>query len=251
MVKRFFQDLAAALMLFTRLPWWRLFKVPGDSFSRVVNYWSLTGWLTGGITAAALWILALDLPFPVAVILAFGLRVLLTGAMHEDGLSDFFDGFGGGRDRDSILAIMKDSRTGTYGILGMIFYYAAVLGLIASLPVGTAVFVVGAGDPLCKFIASQTVNCLKYSRPVEESKVGAVYTGMGVGNWIFSAAAGLLPAIIFLPPAMLFAALFPCFVLAALLALMYKKIEGYTGDCCGAAFLLCELSFYIGVWVIM
>ena len=104
----------AALMFFTRLPLWRLHQPPRESFRAVVEYWPLAGWVTGGLMALTLYASSHFLPYSIAVLLAIVVRLLLTGALHEDGLADFCDGFGGGTDRQRILDIMKDSRIGTY-----------------------------------------------------------------------------------------------------------------------------------------
>ena len=90
------KQLAAALIFFTRLPLWRVVRVPDACYRRVVAYWSATGWLTAAVTAGVLYGAAFLLPVPAAVLAAVIARVLLTGALHEDGLSDFLDGFGGG-----------------------------------------------------------------------------------------------------------------------------------------------------------
>lgn len=63
------------------------------------------------------------------------IRVLLTGALHEDGLSDFLDGFGGGASPKQTLDIMKDSRTGSYGIIGLILYFLLQFAILSSLPI--------------------------------------------------------------------------------------------------------------------
>ena len=68
-------------------------------------------------------------PPVVAVLLGVAARVLVTGALHEDGLADFFDGFGGGTERDSVLRIMKDSHIGSYGVLGLVFYFAILVAV--------------------------------------------------------------------------------------------------------------------------
>ena len=111
-------NVLAAFMFFTRLPFWKLKTVPQECFKHVVAYWSLSGWLTGGLMALSCWGLLYLFPAPVAVIGALIVRLLVTGALHEDGLADFFDGFGGGRDRESTLRIMKDSFIGSYGVIG-------------------------------------------------------------------------------------------------------------------------------------
>src|SRR5574344_2487533 len=113
----------AAFIYFTRLPFYKIADVPRWYYSTVVEHWPLVGWLTGGVMAAVLYFGSWIFPYPVAVILALAGRMLVTGAFHEDGLADFFDGFGGGgNDRQRILDIMKDSRIGTYGVLALVCY---------------------------------------------------------------------------------------------------------------------------------
>ena len=84
-------NILAAFIFFTRLPFWRIREVPAECFKHVVPYWPLSGWLTGSIMAGVLWLSAQILPFSVAVLLALAARLLITGALHEDGLADFFD----------------------------------------------------------------------------------------------------------------------------------------------------------------
>ena len=120
----FFDRIWAAFIFFTRLPLWRLHEPPKESYKSVVEFWPLTGWLTGGLMALTLWLCSMYFPYTVAVLFAIVVRLLITGALHEDGLADFMDGFGGGgSDRSRILAIMKDSHIGTYGVIGLILYH--------------------------------------------------------------------------------------------------------------------------------
>ena len=107
---RWWQRIWAAFIFFTRLPFWRIYQPPQACYRTVVEHWPLVGWLTGGIMALILWFGPAIMPYSIAVLAAIICRVLITGALHEDGLADFFDGFGGGgNDRERILAIMKDS----------------------------------------------------------------------------------------------------------------------------------------------
>lgn len=78
-MRRFFYDILASFTLLTRLPLWRLYNIPEDSFRRTVNGWTLVGWLTGALTGGILWLCAQVLPIQAAVIMAFAARVLLTG----------------------------------------------------------------------------------------------------------------------------------------------------------------------------
>ena len=243
-------DIGASFMFFTRIPFWRIFRVPTDSFRRTVNYWPLTGWLTGGILILTYWGCSHFLPLPAALLLAILSRVLLTGALHEDGLADFFDGFGGGTSRQKTLEIMKDSHIGTYGVIGLIFYFGLLYTLLSALPYPFVYAVIAAGDPWCKFIASQVINFLPYARKEEESKNKTVYTRMKAGNILFALGTGILPGILFLPDLYWAAAAAPMAIFLLLVLLMKRKIAGYTGDCCGALFLLCELSFYTAITIL-
>ena len=87
-------NLLAAFIFFTRLPFWRLKEVPSECFKHVVPYWPWVGWLTGGLMAMVLGLGSQVMPLSLAWILAIVTRLLVTGALHEDGLADFFDGFG-------------------------------------------------------------------------------------------------------------------------------------------------------------
>lgn len=242
--------LLAALMFFTRLPFWRIKEVPSDCFKFVVNDWAYVGWLTGGVMALALWLCSFILPFPVAVLLALCSRLLVTGALHEDGLADFLDGFGGGTDRTRILAIMKDSHIGSYGVIGLILYFLLFYTLLCQLPLPLACVALLAGDSWSKFVASNLINLLPYARKEEESKAKMIYRRMSVVNFLLAAIGGGLWALLLLPGRYLWACLLPVVVFGGLVWLMQKKIQGYTGDCCGAVFLLSELSFYIGIVIL-
>lgn len=236
--------LLAAFIFFTRLPFWRLREVSADRFKTVVNYWPLVGWLTGGVTAAALYGAAQLLPLQTAVIVALALRTLMTGALHEDGLGDFFDGFGGGRTRERTLEIMKDSHTGSYGIVGLIFYYLMLYTLLTHLSAETAALLILCGDPLAKGVAAQLINLLPYARREEESKAKVIYNRMSWGALLITLLVALLPLALLLPCSLWPTAAVPVVVMLGLVWLFKRRIGGYTGDCCGATFLLCELSFY-------
>ena len=130
-MKKIFFQLAAAFTFFTRIPLWKILNIPSDSFSKIICFWPLTGWITGGLTAVA-W-LGFSAIFPAipALVLSIAVRTLFTGGLHEDGLGDFFDGFGGGKTKEDILRIMKDSHTGSYALIGLILYYFLFVSTLA------------------------------------------------------------------------------------------------------------------------
>lgn len=236
--------LLAALIFFTRLPFWRLRDVPSECFKHVVPYWPLVGWLTGGLMAASLWLCAQVMPLAAAWIVALTVRLFVTGCLHEDGLADFFDGFGGGTTRERTLAIMKDSHIGTYGVIGLIIYFLLMMQMSClSLPLLCTLLV--CGDCWAKCCASQVINALPYARKEEESKAKVVYNRMSHREFVINLASGLLPACLWLPHRLWWACLGSFLVLLLLLHIMKRRLQGYTGDCCGATFLLCELTFYL------
>lgn len=247
------KQIAAALVFFTRLPFWRIrtFNVPAEYFKQVINYWAVVGWLTAGIMAGVLWGAAQILPYSIAIIVALLSRLLITGALHEDGFADFFDGFGGGTTRERILEIMKDSHIGTYGVISLIFYFLFFYFLLENLALHLACTVILVGDPLCKLISSQITLFLPYARNAETSKSKTVYKKMSLRTAVISACFGLLPFVLLLNIYFWAAIIFPIFVFLGLILFMKRKIQGYTGDCCGAMFLLCELSFFLGISIIL
>ena len=93
---RWYDRIWAAFIFFTRLPFWRLHQPDKNCYKTVVEHWPLVGWLTGGSMAAVIYFGSMVLPYSVSILLAIVTRLLITGALHEDGLADFMDGFGGG-----------------------------------------------------------------------------------------------------------------------------------------------------------
>lgn len=237
-------NILAALMFFTRLPFWKIKTVPQESFKHVVSYWSFSGWLTGGIMALVFWGAIHSFNVETSVILALISRILVTGALHEDGLADFFDGMGGGRDREGILRIMKDSHIGSYGVLALILYYLTVYSVLSSLPEDIIPSVLICGDTFSKFVCGHIINLLPYARKETESKAKVVYSGMSIKEKVISLAGGIIP-LYFFPMQYGWALISPIVVFLFLILYLKKKLGGYTGDCCGAVFLLSELGFLI------
>ena len=241
----------AALIYFTRLPLWRIYQPPKSAYRAVVEFWPLAGWVTGTVMAATLYFGSMVMPHPLAVVAAIVARLLLTGAFHEDGLADFIDGFGGGgKDSQRVLDIMKDSHIGTYGVLGLSAYLAILFLCLWNLPPLTAALAIVAADPFSKMLAGQMVQMMPYARNENESKAKVVYRKVSLAGSIGLAIQGLLPVI----PLFVYGnvsahwelvVFTPCLVMYFLYLKILRTINGYTGDCCGALFLLVELSIYL------
>lgn len=236
----------ASMIFFTRLPFWRLHEPPKECYKAVVEHWPMTGWLTGSIMAVTLWLGSLYLPYAVAVLLAIVVRLLITGALHEDGLADFLDGFGGGgNNRERILNIMKDSHIGTYGVIGLILYELLLAVSLFSMTPILAAMAILAADPFAKMVTAQLIMMMPYARTEEEAKNKTIYRKMSWKASVSLAIQGLLPmmAFIWLTGAKWTTIVFiPFLVMYFLYLLIWRKIHGYTGDCCGAVCLLVELA---------
>lgn len=247
------KQILATLSFFTRLPFWRIADVPKEYYERVVPFWPLVGYLTGGVMAFIAWI-TFSVPLYISVILCLIMRVLLTGALHEDGFADFCDGFGGGTCRQRTLEIMKDSHIGTYGVLGLILYFILQTNTIAKIfadldNVLDIALILITTDVFCKWISSTIIYHLPYARKAEDAKNKLVYQKVTIGKKIISLIIGILPlvatsffwnSIILVIPATItiITAIF-------LFHFMSRKIQGYTGDCCGATFIITEAVFYL------
>lgn len=248
---KWYDNVWAAFIFFTRLPLWRIHEPPRECYRAVVEYWPLVGWLTGALMGGVIYLGGMFLPQAVAVLLAIAARILLTGALHEDGLADFFDGFGGGGgDRRRILDIMKDSRIGTYGVIGIVMYLLLLFFLLTSMPAPLAALVVFAADPFCKMVSGQIISMMPYARKEDEAKAKVVYRKISLKAGILLFVQGVLPLALLVLVTdgavrwdlLIFA---PCLVMYFLYLLIWHRLRGYTGDCCGAMFLLTELSFYL------
>ena len=139
-----------ALGFFTRLPVPAWVPWSSERMHHAARYFALVGWVVGGAGALGYLALAWLLPPAVAVVLSMALTIRLTGAFHEDGFADSCDGLGGGWDKAQILAIMKDSRIGSYGTIGMVLMLLAKAAALVEL---ASPAVQGAGVALALLVA--------------------------------------------------------------------------------------------------
>ena len=138
-------DLVAGALFLTRLPLsWRG-PWPEGLALRTMRGWPLVGAAVGlaaGMAAALA--AALGLPDLLVGLAAVAVAVALTGGLHEDGLADLADGLGGGRDRAAKLAIMRDSRIGSYGVLALVLGIGARAAAIGAVAAAGPLAVLGA-----------------------------------------------------------------------------------------------------------
>lgn len=135
MVARQWKIFCASLIFFSRIPAQLKEEQVEDYFKHSIRYLPLVGILISSLASGAFYLVLQFLSPELAIITYFVLSAFLTGGLHEDGFADSCDGFGGGWDKEQILRIMKDSRIGTYGVLGLIFLFFSKFFLLMEFPI--------------------------------------------------------------------------------------------------------------------
>jgi adenosylcobinamide-GDP ribazoletransferase len=249
MIRRELTAFFAALGYFTRLP------VPGwvgysaDGLARAARFLPAIGLLVGGVGALVFWLALHVWMQPVAVVLAMVATIALTGAFHEDGLSDTADGLGGGWDKAKILAIMKDSRVGSYGVIAIVLALLGKFALLATLPAGQVAAALIAGHAVSRFCAVSLMVTMDYARDDEASKARPVAARLGAGALVFALVFAALPLVLLVPEQVLPAVALAALATIWLAAKCRRWLGGYTGDCLGAVQQVAEIAFYLGLAV--
>ncbi|WP_125778853.1 adenosylcobinamide-GDP ribazoletransferase [Pseudoalteromonas rubra] len=249
-----------AVIFLTRIP----VKVTGEVSEQDINqasgYFAWVGVLLGALLALIYLVLSSFLPEGMAVLLTLGGGLLITGAFHEDGFADVWDGFGGGWSVADKLIIMKDSRLGTYGAAALIILllskYQALLALSER-----ALYVCGAlilAHGLSRAMATSLIGKLDYVQADAQSKVKPVAQFLAHESKQLLYVCGLSLLIV-----SWIAGLFTLWQSIVLLGVLWlcrticiywfkRQLGGYTGDCLGAAQQLGEVTVYLfclGVWL--
>ncbi len=240
-----------ALQFFTRLP------IPGwvgfeaSWLQHASRYFPLVGGVVAAIAAAVYWLAAQVLPAPVAAVLSTAASIYVTGAFHEDGFADTCDGLGGGMTRERALEIMKDSRVGAYGAIGIVCMLAAKLAALSTLPPRAALAALLLAHPLSRLAAAALIWKLDYVRA--EGKAKPLATRMSGAEFAIAALTCALPALLlpacgWLAPGAVVAALLAAAGAALWLGRTFvRRLGGYTGDCLGAVQQLAEVFVYVAI----
>ena len=238
-----------ALQFFTRLPIPRWVGFEPAWLHHASRYFPAVGLvvaaIAGGVYAAA----ALVLPPAVAVLLSTAAGIYATGAFHEDGFADSCDGLGGGYTRERALEIMKDSRIGAYGAIGIGLMLATKVAALAAMPRLAVLGALLAAHPLSRLMACSLIWRMEYARA--EGKAKPLAQEMRGGEFAIAAltaaaAAAAAAALGWLSVAALGAGLAAMLVATLWLARTFRqRLGGYTGDCLGAVQQSAEAAFYL------
>lgn len=242
-------EFLAAIQFLTRIP------VPSpayhpDSLAKSVKFFPLVGAIIGCAAALLHHLLIPHLTRLPAALLVVAFVVWITGCLHEDGLADTADGFGGGRNRDQVLLILRDSRIGSYGSTALTLGLLARVLLISSVPLPHVANYLIAAHVLCRWTTLPLSHFLPPAREAEGQGARIAQlttrTSLIVGTVFSFTLVGYLLRV-----------QAPVAILAALLVtllsgrLYMRKIGGVTGDCFGATNQLAEVAVYLcGAWII-
>jgi len=244
---------ATALMFFTRIP--VPFSIPYSSeiMNKSQKYFAWIGLVIGLINAVVLYLSTMLFNLEIAIVLMMISSVLLTGAFHEDGFTDMCDSFGGGYGKEKILTIMKDSRVGAYGTIGIIllfalkFYSIQALGIIA--PVKVLAIIVLA-HTVSRFISGTMIYTHQYVTDIDVSKSKPLANKPLDGMALLVGFISVLIAFALIPDWRLIFAFALAYLGKIYMGWYFKKhIGGYTGDCLGSVQQVCEVLFYLGTMI--
>lgn len=235
-----------ALQLLTRLPVPFVARLQADAvrdgMTRTVAWLPLAGTLIG-VATACVYAAALHLwPPAIAAGVALAVEALVTGALHEDAVADFCDAFGGAATGDEARRIMRDSRIGSYGALGLILLVGLRWTATAALPPPLATPAIVAAATIGRALPA---GLLALVPPIDAAGSAA---GLGTPSARVTALAlllalpGTLPLFLASPAAAIAAVVAVAALLGCLARLVGRRLGGSTGDCLGTAIYIGQLA---------
>lgn len=245
----------SAVQFFTRIPVPAWVGHSAGQLDQAARYFPAVGFVVGGFSAAVWWCTAQILPLQIALLLSMAAGILVTGAFHEDGLSDFADGFGGGHSREKVLAIMKDSRVGAYGVIALVMTLLLKFSLLQQLgtlsfPMALAALVVA--HVISRLLAASLLYTQVYVRDDDSARAKPAAQSMSHMSFSVALLFGAIAIAVLMAAGVsawpLASALGMALLMRAYLAWRIKKtLGGYTGDCLGAIQQLSEVALYLGL----
>lgn len=213
--------------------------VSADDLNRSMRYLPLLGFIIGGINALVYYGALQVWNHEVSVAISMISSLLVTGALHEDGLADFADGFWGAFDKAKVLEIMKDSRIGTFGATALLASLGLKFLFLKSL-VGPSIYTALIIAPaISRFMACALTWSLPYAR--DEKSLAKNLISKNGNDPVIQSFAIAVGAFLLLDQRMWL--LIPTMLIfyAGFYHWLKRRLQGYTGDCLGAAQQLSEL----------
>ena len=248
-----------ALMFFTRIP---IPKIPyhPNMLQESARYFTWVGILVGSIAGLTFYISSILFSIELSILISMLSSIWATGSFHEDGLADCFDAFGGGWKKEQILTIMKDSRLGTYGVIGLIASLSLKFLILREVAHTESLyllpFILITAHSISRGMAIVMMQTLPYVQDIDSSKSKPLANRQLTLLELIIASIGIiLPLLVLILKSNqqfeLTLVVIPVFIGALLLGKYWRKwIGGYTGDCLGATQQITELIFYFTVLLI-
>jgi adenosylcobinamide-GDP ribazoletransferase len=240
--KRQLELLLIAIGFFTRIPVPNTLDFSQQKLNQASRYFSLVGWLIGGLCALFFWLLSFILPANIAILGSMLFSVLLTGCFHEDGLADTCDGFGGGWQKQQKLSIMKDSRLGTYGAVAI--WMVLSVKYMTLVQIESVVISLLVAHVLSRALATAMIYNLPYVSDEETSKVKPLAELLSAKELSINLVIAAF-SLMFISDIALMLLVVLVAVFFALRMLYIKQIGGFTGDTLGAAQQISEVCIYL------
>jgi adenosylcobinamide-GDP ribazoletransferase len=240
--------LLLAISFFTRIPVKLPAEITPEQLNKASRYFAIAGLLVGLICSLIYMVSVEYLPKSIAVLLAMAASILVTGAFHEDGWADVWDGFGGGWSVEQKLNIMKDSRLGTYGAAAL--FIILLLKFQSLMALASPVVALILANTLSRVIATSLIYDMPYVALDATSKVKPLAQSLSNNSLIILLVTGILVSLWFLSVGECLLLFVILFVFRTLLAFWFnRQLGGYTGDCLGAAQQCSEIVIYLSLLV--
>lgn len=236
-----------AVLFYTRIPCPKWVDHDPEYTRESARYFSLIGWIVGSIGALVFWSTHFIFTTEIAIVLSMFSTVWATGGFHEDGLADVCDGFGGGWTKEKILLIMKDSRLGTFGVLGLIIIFLLKFLSLSAITTSQIPFAIIAAHVFSRTVAARMLARGNYVQNNNNAKAGSAASKLSPISLIMNLLIGFSVFLLF-DNVWTILVIFPMFFMEIYLYRFYKKwIGGYNGDCAGTVQQITEIIFYLGI----
>jgi len=232
-----------ALQFLTRLPTPALKSWPADGVARSAIYYPVVGWIVGGICAAVLLIADRFWPPLVGAALSTVVGLLITAGLHEDGLADTADGFGGGRTPERRREIMKDSRIGAYGVLALWALLTVKTLAVAALPPPRAALALILAHGAARAFPTMAMTA-PYAGDPAKAKLGSAR--VRPREAAIAALLGLSPLVLFPWPQAIVGMALAAAGAGLITRTARSLIGGWTGDALGAIEQVSEVALLLG-----
>ena len=238
-----------AVTVLTRLPVPRWVSFNSDYLGASSRYFPLVGLGVGVIVALVYTACLVVFTKELSILFSMVIGVLVTGAFHEDGFADSCDGFGAGGEKSQIITIMKDSRVGTYGVVGLVLLLAIKFFVLVSYPIESIAFVMVLAHGVSRLVSVSFMYNCEYVQDDSLSKVNSLADKIGAKALLFSLVS-VLPLFLGLSVGQVIILVAGLLIFRYLAeAYLYKRIGGYTGDCLGAVQQLAEVLVYLLLFI--